>query len=300
MDVIDRIRGFNRRYTTRMGLLSRNYLGSGLGVTEARVLYELARGEVATARALAMVLDIDEGYMSRVLAGFDRKGWISRTVAAHDARQRELRLTAAGQAIVAPLEAKSRTDIADRLAGASGLAISQAIAALERAEAVLDGDDPAVELRDLGCGDAGWLTQQHAELYAHEEGFDQTFEPLVAEILAGYIRAHDSTCERAWIAARGEQRLGSVFCVRLDGSTAKLRLFLLVPEARGLGLGKRLLRSCIAYARDTGYQRLQLWTHESHRAACALYAAHGFELVDSKPVHSFGVDLVEQTWMLQL
>ncbi|MCG6903845.1 MAG: GNAT family N-acetyltransferase [Rhodobacter sp.] len=155
-------------------------------------------------------------------------------------------------------------------------------------------------LRDLAIGDAGWLIQQHGELYAADEGFDHTFEALVAEILADYIRNRDSTCERAWIAVRGAERLGSIFCVRLDRQTAKLRLFLLVPQARGLGLGKRLLQACVAYARARGYRRLQLWTHESHRAACALYRAAGFSLIASAPVHSFGVDLVEQTWVLDL
>lgn len=160
--------------------------------------------------------------------------------------------------------------------------------------------DKAIILRDLAIGDAGWLIQQHGELYAADEGFDATFEALVAEILADYIRHRDPTCERAWIAVRGGQRLGSIFCVRQDGETAKLRLFLLVPESRGLGLGKRLLAACIAYARDTGYRRLQLWTHESHTAACALYAAYGFTLTGSKPVRSFGIDLVEQTWVLEI
>jgi len=157
-----------------------------------------------------------------------------------------------------------------------------------------------VTLRDLAIGDAGWLIQQHAELYAASEGFDYTFEPLVAEILADYIRNHDQTCERAWIATRGTERLGSIFCVRLNETTAKLRLFLTVPQARGLGLGKQLLRECIAYARVQGYQRLQLWTHQSHLAACALYVAHGFDCIDSAPVHSFGVELIEQTWVLEL
>ena len=160
--------------------------------------------------------------------------------------------------------------------------------------------DDAIILRDLAIGDAGWLIQQHGELYAAEEGFDASFEALVAEILADYIRNRDPACERAWIAVRGGRRLGSIFCVRQDSETAKLRLFLLVPGARGLGLGKRLLAECIAYARGTGYRRLQLWTHESHAAACALYAAHGFVLGGSKPVRSFGVDLVEQTWTLTL
>ena len=157
-----------------------------------------------------------------------------------------------------------------------------------------------IELKDIGIGDAGWLIQQHAELYAAEEGFDHTFEPLVAEILADYLRNRDPACERAWIAWRGDQRLGSIFCVRHDETTAKLRLFLLTPQARGLGLGKRLLQVCLQFARDRGYQSMQLWTHESHEAACALYRKAGFSVTDSRPVRSFGVDLVEQTWRIDL
>lgn len=158
-----------------------------------------------------------------------------------------------------------------------------------------------IELRDIGIGDAGWLIQQHAELYAAEEGFDATFEPLVAEILADFLRNRDPACERAWIAWRGDRRLGSVFCVRgPDPGQAKLRLFLLTPDARGQGLGKRLLSACIGYARETRYRELVLWTHASHRAACALYRQAGFRLVDSRPVTSFGVALEEQTWKLDL
>ncbi len=157
-----------------------------------------------------------------------------------------------------------------------------------------------VILRDLEIGDAGWLIGQHGLLYNREEGFDASFEALVAEILAGYIRSHDPTCERAWIAEQDGKRLGSVFCVKLDDQTAKLRLFLLVPEARGRGLGQRLLSACMDYARARGYARMQLWTHASHRAACALYARNGWSCVSSKPVHNFGVDLIEQAWEIAL
>ena len=157
-----------------------------------------------------------------------------------------------------------------------------------------------VTLRDLNIGDAGWLIEQHGLLYAREEGFDKSFEALVAEILADFIRNHDPACERGWIAEKDGQRLGSVFCVKVDERTAKLRLFLLVPEARGLGLGKRLLAACTQYARAKGYARMQLWTHESHRAACALYSAAGWTCVSSKPVRSFSVDLIEQSWEITL
>jgi GNAT superfamily N-acetyltransferase len=154
-------------------------------------------------------------------------------------------------------------------------------------------------LRDLESGDAGWIIQQHAELYARDEGFDITFEALVAEIMADFIRRRDPARDRAFIAARGDERLGCIFCVGKDQQTAKLRLFLVVPEARGHGLGHRLIAACMDWAKAQGYSRMELWTHESHEAACALYAAHGWHLVRSEPVKSFGVALVEQSWEIE-
>jgi GNAT superfamily N-acetyltransferase len=155
-------------------------------------------------------------------------------------------------------------------------------------------------LRRFESADVPWLVEQHGDLYAAEEGFDETFGPLVADILAGFIADHDPMRERGWVAMQDGQRLGSIFCVAAEGNSAKLRMFLLTPAARGKGLGKRLLRSCLEFARECGYQDMVLWTHESHKAACALYNAFGWELVESKPVHSFGVDLIEQSWRVDL
>jgi GNAT superfamily N-acetyltransferase len=162
-------------------------------------------------------------------------------------------------------------------------------------------DPDAIRLRDLRPGDAGWIVMRHAELYTRDEGFDASFEPLVARILADFLDAHDPARERGWIAEGPDgRRLGSIFCVRLDDTTAKLRLFLVEPEARGTGLAQRLLAACLGFARNAGYARLTLWTHESHRAACALYARTGFRLTAARPVRSFGQDLVEQTWDIPL
>lgn len=157
-----------------------------------------------------------------------------------------------------------------------------------------------VTLRPFRAEDAPWLVERHATLYARDEGFDDSFGQLVAGILDAFLAGHDPARERGWIAEAGGQRLGSIFCVALDGECAKLRLFLLVPEARGRGLGRRLLTTCMDFARAAGFARMQLWTHESHRAACALYAELGWRLEDSRPVRSFGVDLVEQTWKIEL
>ena len=176
----------------------------------------------------------------------------------------------------------------------TGLASGNALET--QAEPGLSGGMDEVTLREFRAGDAPWLVERHQALYARDEGFDDTFGPLVGAILDDFIAAHDPARERGWIAEAGGQRLGSIFCVRLDDETAKLRLFLLVPESRGRGLGKQLLLTCMGFAREAGYSGMQLWTHESHRAACALYARNGFACRSATPVHSFGVDLVEQHW----
>ncbi|MEM6312203.1 MAG: GNAT family N-acetyltransferase [Pseudomonadota bacterium] len=154
-----------------------------------------------------------------------------------------------------------------------------------------------VILRPFEPADTDWLVERHSTLYARDEGFDDTFGPLVRSILDAFCTEHDPACEQGWIAVEEGQRLGSIFCVRLDAETAKLRLFLLVPEARGKGVGRRLLERCMGFARDTGYAGMQLWTHESHAAACALYRRAGWTLTESHSVRSFGQDLVEQTWI---
>lgn len=157
-----------------------------------------------------------------------------------------------------------------------------------------------VTLRAFSQEDGAWLTAQHGQLYMQDEGFDETFEVLVGGIIDGFLADHDPACERGWIAEQDGLRLGSIFCVRLTDEIAKLRLFLLTPDARGKGLGRQLLDTCMSFAKSSGYAQMQLWTHESHTAACALYAKTGWCLVSSKPVHSFGVDLVEQSWKIEL
>ena len=298
-DSIDRIRAFNRSYTSQMGLLARNYLSSDLTLTEVRVLYELCEEGPATLRDLAIRLDVDEGYLSRIIDDFSAKGWVEKRVHPRDGRRRIATPTKQGKDAFAPLLERSRAEIAGRLGKADPDLVADKIAALEQA---LKGVDPSkVKLRDLGIGDSGWLVQRHGELYARDEGFDATFEALVAEILAEFIRKRSPHSERAWIAECDGQRLGSVFCVKSDTpGVAKLRLFLVEPAARGTGLGRHLLEECIAFARSKGNHTLRLWTHESHRAACALYEKYGFVCTRSEPVTSFGVDLIEQTWELDL
>jgi len=300
MDTIDRVREFNRFYTRQIGLVERNYLGGSLSLSELRVLYELGQPEPPSARRLAGELGLDEGYLSRILSKFTKNGWLDRTPDPADRRVSTLVLSHAGQAHAYAYVAEARDRIGEMLVDIDSIDRGKMVDAMTGIQRLLSGEKPEVTLRDLRPGDSGWLIQQHAELYQRDEGFDHRFEALVAEILADFIRNHDPGCERAFIAERAGQRLGSVFCVRKDAETAKLRLFLLVPEARGLGLGRQLLEACIDYARAQGYRRMVLWTHKSHNAACALYAKYGFKITSEQEVNEFGVDLISQIWEIAL
>jgi DNA-binding MarR family transcriptional regulator/ribosomal protein S18 acetylase RimI-like enzyme len=293
MDSIDQIRAFNRLWTARIGLLTRSYLDSGLGLTEVRVLHDLVGGPVR-ARALAQTLGIDEGYLSRILRTFETRGWLTRRSVDGDARARDIALTTTGIAAAQSLMTASRMAVAEMLAGLDP--VQQALLDDGLACATAAFDPVIVQLRALEPGDAGWIVARHAALYAADEGFDATFEALVAEILAAFIRNHDPARERGWIAAHGAQQLGSIFCVQGEDGTAKLRLFFVEKAARGTGLAQQMLETCMAFARDAGYPSMRLWTHESHRAAGRLYARNGFALTDSRATRSFGQDVVEQTW----
>ena len=300
MDTIDRVREFNRFYTRQIGLVERNYLGGGLSLSELRVLYELGQPNPPTARPLAGELGLDEGYLSRILSKFTKKGWLDRTPDPADRRIFRLVLSDAGQAQADAYVGEARARISEMLADVDSIDRARMVDAMTSIQRLLSGEVCEVILRDIMPGDSGWLVQQHGELYQREEGFDHRFEALVAEILADFIRNHDPENERAFIAERDGQRLGSVFCVRKNAQTAKLRLFLLVPEARGLGLGRQLLEASMGYARERGYRRMVLWTHKSHNAACALYAKYGFKITSEEEVNEFGVDLVSQNWEIAL
>ncbi|WP_330696792.1 bifunctional helix-turn-helix transcriptional regulator/GNAT family N-acetyltransferase [Fontisubflavum oceani] len=304
MDEIDRIRAFNRAHTRRLGLLRQGYLEAGLSLAEARVIFELADGIGWTAGALSQHLGLNEGYLSRLLSRLSKSGLVEKTRHPQDGRAHILGLTRDGLIRAAELTALSRAQIESWVDGMPEAELAQLVARMEAVEASLarqSAPAPEVELRDLAIGDAGWLVEQHGVLYARDEGFDASFEALVAEILADFIRHRDPAYERGWIAWQDGARLGSIFCVKgPEPGLAKLRMFLLLPEARGLGLGQRLLDTCMSYARETGYRRMVLWTHESHEAACALYRKNGFSLDSAVPVTSFGVDLVEQQWSIDL
>jgi DNA-binding MarR family transcriptional regulator/GNAT superfamily N-acetyltransferase len=296
------VRAFNRFYTQRIGVLKR-YLDSEFTLTEVRVLYELAHRPPLTARELVRDLELDPGYLSRILRRFEDRGWIARETAPHDARQHLLRLTEAGYATFAPLQQKSRDETAALLASVPAAARPRLIQAMQTVHGLLD---PApvrarqVRLRDPAPGDMGWVVQTHGELYAREYGFDWTFEGLVAEIAAGFIRNFDAEREKGWIAEVEGERAGCAFVVRKSATAAQLRLLILRPEARGLGLGGRLTDECIAFARDAGYRKIMLWTQSHLTAARAIYQSRGFVLKASEPNEAFGQQLVSETWELKL
>jgi DNA-binding MarR family transcriptional regulator/GNAT superfamily N-acetyltransferase len=296
------VRAFNRFYTQRIGVL-RRYLDTDFTLTEVRVLYELAHRPPLAARDLVRELDLDAGYLSRILRRFEQQGWIAREAAPHDARQWLLRLTEAGYATFAPLQQKSRDETAALLATVPTAARPRLIEAMQTVHHLLDppaAKERRIVLRDPRPGDLGWVVQMHGELYAREYGFDQEFEGLVAGIAANYIRHFDPEGEKGWIAEVDGERAGSVFVVRQSATVAKLRLLIVRPEARGLGLGGRLTDECIAFARAKGYRRMVLWTQSILTAARAIYASRGFVLKQSEPNHAFGQQLVAETWELKL
>jgi DNA-binding MarR family transcriptional regulator/GNAT superfamily N-acetyltransferase len=296
------VRAFNRDYTRRIGVLSRSFLGSPWSLTEGRVLYEIAHRPGVTAAELARELGLDRGYLSRILKGFAARRLLTRSAVASDGRQRRLRLTAAGRREFAPLERGSQAQVRSMLAP---LDASRRRAVLEAMSIIRDalagpGRRAEVTLRAHRPGDMGWVVERHGALYFEEYGWNEEFEALVAGITAEFIDKLDPARERCWIADGGGRRLGCVFLVAEDARTARLRLLLVEPAARGLGLGRRLVGECVSFARAAGYRRIVLWTHANLRAARHLYERAGFKRTASEPRHSFGHDVVSESWELRL
>lgn len=302
------IRQFNRFYTARIGALD-PYLGSAMSLTDVRVLYELAHRAQPVASEIGKALNLDAGYLSRILRRFEAAGWLMRTAHPGDARQSLLALTEAGHAAFAPLQQKSR-DEAAALAQPLGIGerrrLIEAMGAVEalldpaRNTAAVPARPATAVLRDPAPGDIGWVVQQHGELYAREYGWNSEFEALVAEIAARFVRKYQPEWERCWIAELNGERVGSIFVARKSATTAQLRLLLLTLQARGLGLGARLTDECIAFARRKGYKKMVLWTNQCLTAARGIYAARGFELTKSEPYQGFGQQLLGETWELKL
>lgn len=299
------VRRFNRFFTRRICVLD-PYLGSDLSLTDVRVLYELAHREAPVASELARELGLDGGYMSRILRRFEQAGWISRSTSAQDARQSVLTLTAAGRAVFEPLQQRSREEATALLAPLPPARQQEVVDAMERIETLLDpasgvGAPPRMAvLRDPVPGDMGWVVQQHGEIYWREYGWDSRFEALVADIAAQFLRKFQPDWEKAWIAELDGERVGAVFVVRKSPTTAQLRMLILAPKARGLGLGARLTDECLAFARAKGYKKMVLWTNSCLTAARGIYAQRGFRLTKSEPYDGFGQQLVGETWELKL
>ena len=301
-EAVKAVRRFNRFFTRRIGVLD-PYLGSALSLTDVRVLYELAHRPGVVARDLMHDLGLDAGYLSRILKRFEAAGWLTRSPSPVDARQSLLALTEAGHAAFAPLQQRSRDEAAALLQPLPLGPRQELVDAMARVEALLAGTPAAtrqVVLRDPVPGDIGWVVQQHGALYAREYGWDMRFEALVAGIAADFVRKFQPAWEKCWIAELDAERVGAIFVVRKSATTAQLRMLILTPQARGLGLGARLTDECIAFARAKGYRKIVLWTNSCLTAARAIYAKRGFRLVKSEPYEGFGQQLVGETWELRL
>lgn len=308
-DPVAAVRAFNRFYTRQIGLLQQGLLDSRFSLTEARVLWELAHRDRATASDVRDALGIDTGYLSRILRRFETEGLIARTRDAEDGRRSHLSLTRAGSDAFAGLDAASAQEIGAMLARLDGSAQRRLVGCMNAIEELLApsqaGPTPFV-LRPHQPGDMGWVVGLHGSLYAEEYGWDGSFEGFCAEIVAAFLREFDPKREACWIAEVDGERAGSVFLVAQpegggkSATVAKLRLLLVDPKARGLGIGRRLVEECIRFARRTGYAKITLWTNDILHAARTIYEKAGFELVDEEKHHSFGVNLVGQNWELRL
>jgi len=297
------VRRFNRFWTRRIGVLREGYLESPFSLTEVRVLYELARSEETTASELGKELGLDAGYLSRILRGFEGRGLISKKLSETDGRRSLLRLTEGGQKAFAPLDARSREDVGAMLGALSAAEQDRLVGAMRTIEELLGAQsEPKVPylLRPHEPGDMGWVVHRHGILYAREYGWDERFEALVARIVADFVDNFDPAKERCWIAESDRAILGCVFVVKESDTVAKLRLLLVEPEARGLGLGTRLVGECVRFARGRGYEKLTLWTNSVLDAARRIYEEKGFKIVEEEEHHSFGKDLVGQNWELKL
>ena len=300
---IGTVREFNRFYTRQLGLLDKDFLGSQWTLTEVRVLYELAVRDTVTAREIARELRLDEAYLSRILAKFQRRRLLTRKVAPSDARQQLITLTRAGRTAFQPLDRTASQQIAGMLAPLAPVGREMLVSAMGQMRGLLQprgAVQDRLSIRALHIGDIGWIVHRQGILYAAEYGWNVAYEALVAEILAAFVKNYDPRWEAAWIAELNGQIAGSVFLVRSSDQVAKLRLLYVEPAARGLGIGARLVSECVQGARTRGYQRLTLWTNDVLVAARRIYEGAGFRLTSEERHRSFGKELVGQMWELPL
>jgi DNA-binding MarR family transcriptional regulator/GNAT superfamily N-acetyltransferase len=300
---VDAIRQFNRFYTQKIGVLTDHVLETPYTLTEARVLFELGSRGPLCATHLIDELGIDPGYLSRMLASFESSGLILRSSSTTDRRKRIAELTAKGLSVYQRLVNRARDDIRSMLDGLPNEKQRRMMRGLEDVRAALNGASPAintVQIRTHRPGDIGWIIERHGEIYHEEYNWDISFEILVMDIMAELMKSHDPDRDRIWIAEVGGERAGCILATRADNELVKLRLFLVEPWARGRGVGRRLIEELIAFSKSTGYKKITLWTQSCLEAARHLYQAHGFQKVAEEKHHSFGHDLVGETWELQL
>jgi DNA-binding MarR family transcriptional regulator/GNAT superfamily N-acetyltransferase len=295
---VDAVRAFNRFYTRIIGVLDEGLLRTDYSPTEARVLYELAQADSLDVGVLRDAVAIDAGYLSRILARFEENGIVRRGPSEEDARRRVVRLTRRGLSISDTLDRRSAEEIGalvSRMGDAEQRRLLGAMATIRTALRE-DASRRAVVLREPGPGELGWIVERHGALYQQEYGFDTRFEALVARVVADFAESRDPRRDRAWIADVDGEPAGCVLCVRRDDEVAQLRLLLVEPSARGLGLGTRLVEEVLRFARDAGYAQVTLWTQDVLRDAHRIYDRAGFELLDAEPHADFGPRVVGQTW----
>lgn len=297
------VRAFNRFYTRKLGALDQHLLDSPFSLAEARVLYELAQYEAISAKEIGLSLGLDAGYLSRIVQSFDEKSLINRTPLPSDRRQQQLSLTAKGRQAYAKLDRSSQKEIAAMLAPLAPSMCDRLVGAMTVIETSLQPQPPQrspVLLRSHRPGDIGWVVSRHGAVYAEDYGWDISFEALVAEIGAQFIKSYDPAREHCWIAELAGEPVGSIFLVKGSDDVAKLRLLLVEKSARGLGVGRALTEQCIRFAREKNYNKLVLWTQSILTAARDIYARAGFRKIAEEPHRSFGVELVGETWELEL
>jgi DNA-binding MarR family transcriptional regulator/GNAT superfamily N-acetyltransferase len=297
------VRRFNRFYTRRIGVLHERFLGAPYSLPQARVLYELGQRGETTASELGADVDLDLGYLSRLLQGLRRQGLVQGQASKEDARRVHLSLTAKGRRAYQSLDARSREEVAGMLGKLAAPEQAKLLGALQTVEKVLETnstDENPVTLRSHRPGDMGWVMHAHGRLYFEEYGWDERFESLVAGIAKDFLDHLDPSRERCWIAEIDGEPVGSVFLVKESKTVAKLRLLIVEPKARGRGLGRRLVEECIAFARAKGYRKLVLWTQSNLAAARKIYAKSGFRRIKRQPHQEFGVRLLGEYWELRL
>ena len=297
------VRRFNRFYTQKLGVLSEGFLNTPFSLTEARVLHALAHRDGATATWLGRELDLDPGYLSRILRDFERQGIILRSPSPQDGRQTLISLTPDGHDAFEPLDRASHTEISNLLTSLAEADQDRLVGAM-RVIASLLGEPaeprPAFVLRPHRYGDMGWVTARHSVLYNEEYGLNYKMEAYVAEVVAKFLRDFDPAREHCWIAEQDGTQIGSVFLVKESDEVAKLRLLIVEPKARGLRVGRTLVEECVRFARQAGYREIVLWTHSILTAARGIYASVGFEIFETETHDEFGPELVGEMWRLRL